>query len=263
MNTLILAAGLGTRLRPITEKIPKPMVFIKPNIRAIDMQLAQLRSYGTIFINTHYCHTVFENYLQNKNVTLHYEKKLLGTAGPLAQVFESSPESLLVVNSDIIHDIDIQAFLDYSKSKEIVLAMVNDPATNTLEVNDDKLVGIKNKFNFGRFNQQMTFAGMSYYSSNALSKISIANFDIRNIWKKQLETQCDIFCYTHKGWWLDMGTPKGLWKTVKSLNPSRENLNLSDKTHNFPPQQIAYDIPLKNHSAQGIWADSTTFWDIP
>jgi len=86
MNAMILAAGLGTRLRPLTERIPKCLVNIggKPLLQIWLEKLSKLKI-ESILINTHYLHTKVDDFLlkydSNKKIYTVYEKKLLGTGG--------------------------------------------------------------------------------------------------------------------------------------------------------------------------------------
>ena len=103
MRALLLAAGLGTRLQPITDLVPKCMVPIggRP---LIGIWLDKLFQVGVkdVLINTHYHHEMVERYISDyynaDNVTTVYESKLLGTAGTLLKNlnFFGSEDALLI-----------------------------------------------------------------------------------------------------------------------------------------------------------------------
>ncbi len=103
MKALLLAAGLGKRLRPLTEKIPKCLVPIG-NQRLLDFWLQQLITAGVqdILINTHYFSEQVERHIQQspfqKYVQLVHEKNLLGTGGTLLtnQNFFAGQAGLLI-----------------------------------------------------------------------------------------------------------------------------------------------------------------------
>lgn len=88
MKALLLAAGFGTRLRPLTNTIPKCLVTIKDQV-LLDIWLERLTQAGieAFLINTHYLSEQVESYIESSvysdKVTLVREKKLLGTAGTL------------------------------------------------------------------------------------------------------------------------------------------------------------------------------------
>lgn len=88
MRAILLAAGYGKRLRPITKNLPKCLVSIKGK-PLLEIWLEKLTKAGVkkIFINTHYLHKKVEEYILNSHfrdiVTLGFEKQLKGTAGTL------------------------------------------------------------------------------------------------------------------------------------------------------------------------------------
>ena len=99
MKAFLLAAGLGTRLRPITEEIPKCLVPIngKP---LLEYWLESIFSSGIkeCLINTHYLSEKVADYIATskykKSITVVYEKKLIGTAGSLKKNIEFFEKSL-------------------------------------------------------------------------------------------------------------------------------------------------------------------------
>lgn len=117
MRAILLAAGFGTRLRPLTNKLPKCLVPIKGrpllDIWLSDLSLAGL---GPFLVNTHYLSEQVENYLKAcayvKNVHLVNEKKLLGTAGTLIENlhFFQGQDGLLI-HADNYCRADFQAFI--------------------------------------------------------------------------------------------------------------------------------------------------------
>ena len=105
IKALLLAAGMGTRLRPITLKIPKCLVKID-NKCLLQIWLDKLFLIGCkeVLINTHYLHQEVENFLQNYDskdmiITTTYEEELLGTAGTLIK----NSDFFLGGNSMFIH----------------------------------------------------------------------------------------------------------------------------------------------------------------
>ncbi|QTH71036.1 nucleotidyltransferase family protein [Pseudoalteromonas xiamenensis] len=90
MKAILLAAGLGTRLRPLTNSIPKCLVPIK-GVPLLQLWLDKLTTLGVteVLINTHYFHEqvvqFIESYKTNLTIRLVYEEQLLGTGGTLIQ----------------------------------------------------------------------------------------------------------------------------------------------------------------------------------
>ena len=120
MRVIVLAAGEGSRLRPLTLDRPKPMVPIagKP---LLDITLGWLRDQGLsdIAINLHYKPDVIVNYFGDGSahgVQIHYsrEEKILGTAGAVGRIKEwVNGDPLVVVYGDVLTDLNLRAMLDF------------------------------------------------------------------------------------------------------------------------------------------------------
>lgn len=136
MKALILAAGLGTRLRPITETIPKPLVPIA-GVPLLTYHLNQLQYYGVtdVLINTHYLAEQIEQFVEdyvnehgkNIRVSTIYEPELLGSAGTLKanQGFFADEEDFLVIYSDNLTDIDYSKLLLQHKSSNSMVTIAS------------------------------------------------------------------------------------------------------------------------------------------
>lgn len=131
MKAIVLAAGLGTRLKPITNKIPKCLVEINGR-PLLGKWLDDLSNSGVneILINTHYLSDQVLDYLSKSKyrdlVEISHEKKLLGTAGTLIKnldFFEN--EGGLLIHADNYCNLDLKSFY---------LAHKNRPATCELTI---------------------------------------------------------------------------------------------------------------------------------
>jgi mannose-1-phosphate guanylyltransferase len=111
MKAMVLAAGLGTRLRPLTYEVTKPMVPVldRPVMEHI-LDLLDRHSLGPVIANLHYFpDTIREHF--GERLAYRYEPELLGTAGGVrgcADFF--GDESFLVISGDALTDIDLGAF---------------------------------------------------------------------------------------------------------------------------------------------------------
>lgn len=120
----ILAGGLGTRLRPLTEKLPKPMLEVgeKPILERI---IEQFKEYGFVnfIISINYMGEVIEEYFKDGrdfNVNIQYvkEEKKLGTAGSIKLAEKELNKPFIVINGDILTGIDFDSFLNYHKENQ-------------------------------------------------------------------------------------------------------------------------------------------------
>jgi len=123
LRAVVMAGGYGTRLRPLTEDVPKPMLPVgdRPLLEVIIEQL-QRAGIHRVNLTTHYKKDVITEHFGNGEgfgVDIKYiqEDNPLGTAGALALI-EASEEVLLVINGDILTGVDFQAMLDFHQEHQ-------------------------------------------------------------------------------------------------------------------------------------------------
>jgi dTDP-glucose pyrophosphorylase/CBS domain-containing protein len=128
LQAVIMAGGLGTRLRPLTEDLPKPMLPVggKP---LMELMIEQLRQVGIrrVNITTHYKPEKISDHFGDGSsfgVELNYvnEGKPLGTGGALGLI-DVPKEPLLVINGDILTQIDFRAMLAYHREHRAVMTV--------------------------------------------------------------------------------------------------------------------------------------------
>jgi NDP-sugar pyrophosphorylase family protein len=138
MKALLLAAGEGTRLRPLTEKLPKPMIPIagKPILEYNVEWLAQ-HGIREIAINLHHCPQAVMNHFGDGSrfgvsITYSYEPELLGTAGAVKKLESflqgtpstSSGQAFLVVYGDNLIDCDLKRLLSFHHERGGLVTIV-------------------------------------------------------------------------------------------------------------------------------------------
>lgn len=124
MKALLLCAGEGTRLRPITNTLPKPLVPIngKP---LLEYWLENLTKTGVteFLINTHYLHKEIESYVKSSSykdkITLVYEEELLNTAGPIIanENFFNISEPFMLVHADNLSFCNFKEFIQSHQNR--------------------------------------------------------------------------------------------------------------------------------------------------
>lgn len=126
---LILAGGKGTRLRPLTENIPKPMLPVggRPMLERLIQQLV-FHGITDLYISINYLGHIIENYFADGSaygckITYIREEKELGTAGPLRLMSDQINKPFLVVNGDLVTTVDFGAFLDFHAAHEFDLTV--------------------------------------------------------------------------------------------------------------------------------------------
>lgn len=131
---MVLAAGLGTRLRPITDVMPKPMVPLSNGDTLLGTVFSVLQRAGmnTFAVNTHYCHEQIERYVTARLGDcghLFYESSLLGTGGPLvaAKSVLATSDCFLVHNGDILMEADFAQIVERHRDEKNMVTMVLVP----------------------------------------------------------------------------------------------------------------------------------------
>ena len=143
MKAFLLAAGLGTRLRPLTDTVPKCLVPIdgKP---LLDYWMRLFKKHGIdeVLINTHYLHEQVESYITAHNtagkkprIKAVYEPELLGSGGTVRanRDFTGDDESFLICYADNLTNADLSAMMDFHRKNDSVLTMALFHAENPKE----------------------------------------------------------------------------------------------------------------------------------
>src|SRR5574344_2653965 len=116
-RALVLAAGFGTRLRPLTEQSPKPLMPLW-GIPLIERTLRKLEDWGVgeVVVNLHWRADRLRAYLQSRKgkaaIVFSEEKEILGTGGALRPLAGRFDGPFWIVNADVAWSIDSQPFLD-------------------------------------------------------------------------------------------------------------------------------------------------------
>lgn len=127
---VIMAGGLGTRLRPLTESRPKPMLPVggKP-ILEHTINHVRKQGYSNIILSVNYRSEIIENYFRDGadfGVSIHYihESKRMGTAGSLGLMVDALRDSFVVMNADILTNIELDKLHRFHKASNSIATMV-------------------------------------------------------------------------------------------------------------------------------------------
>ncbi len=124
MRAMVLAAGLGTRLRPITRAMPKPMVpVVNRPVMEHSARLLARHGFSEVIANLHWFPEAIEGHFGDGSrfgidLTYRHEESLLGTAGGVRNVADFLGDSFLVVAGDALTDIDFAAMREFHDSHQ-------------------------------------------------------------------------------------------------------------------------------------------------
>jgi mannose-1-phosphate guanylyltransferase len=149
-TAFILGAGLGTRLRPLTQKIPKPLLQIggRPIITYV---MEHLRSIGVqrFIVNTHHCAGKYKEAFPEGNwqgipITFRHEPILLDTAGGIKNIEDLiiKEERMIVYNADIITNLPLQPLIEkhFDQKAEVTLALRSSGPLLNVNIDQDGFI---------------------------------------------------------------------------------------------------------------------------
>lgn len=130
MKAFLLAAGKGTRLRPLTYKVPKCLVPIKGiPLLGIWFDLCRVHGISEVLVNLHHLHRQVNEFIENNttglNITTFYEERLLGSAGTVLanRNFISKDKSFFIIYSDNLTNMNLSNMLEFHSRHKVVLTM--------------------------------------------------------------------------------------------------------------------------------------------
>src|SRR3954466_12065516 len=137
MRAMVLAAGLGTRLRPITYAVPKPMVpVLNRPVMEHSVRLLARHGFGEAIANLHWFPELIEGHFGDGSefgVELSYsrEERLLGTAGGARNAAGFLGDSFLVISGDALTDIDLAAMREFHESHDGIASLATKRVRDT------------------------------------------------------------------------------------------------------------------------------------
>jgi mannose-1-phosphate guanylyltransferase len=230
---MILAAGLGTRLRPLTYHIPKPLfpVMNRPLVERLCLTL-EAEGFSTIFINIFHLAASLERWYSrftgcSSEIVPVRERELLGTGGGIQNVFTRyvrSDEPLLVINGDVVTDISLKKLwnLHCESHDDCLASMVvhSRKPWNKLEVRD----GCITSFSYDR-DGALAFTGISVLSPGFMASIPEGPGSVIDALVAGMERgkyvraimAGDVARAPGKWIWEDMGSPSGYLAAHEAL----------------------------------------------
>ena len=152
MKAVLLAAGEGTRLKPLTNNIPKVMLLVdeKPVLEH-NINLLVKHKIRDIAINLYYLPKKIKKYFKNGknwgiNIFYSEEKKILGTAGALKNLSNFLDSSFVVVYGDVISNVNISEMIEFHKKKGCMATIAlyeekeNPQAKGLVEIDDNQKI---------------------------------------------------------------------------------------------------------------------------
>jgi NDP-sugar pyrophosphorylase family protein len=221
MKAMILAAGLGTRLRPLTNTIPKPLLPVGGTPLIIwNLLLLKRHGFHEVVINLHHLGPMIEQALGNGSkfglrIIYSHEPMILGTGGGIKQAEQHfSGEPVLVLNGDTLFEMDLEALWVFHRSRaaSATLVLREDPEAERwglVEVGaEDRIHRITGKGASGSAPTiPRMFAGIHILNTRLLRDVrkGVAS-SIIDPYVAAIERGDPVLGYDLKGYWSDVGT---------------------------------------------------------
>jgi dTDP-glucose pyrophosphorylase/CBS domain-containing protein len=230
LSAVIMAGGGGTRLRPLTENVPKPMLTVggKPILEHI---IGQLRGAGirSITIATHYLGEQISGYFgdgRKFGVRIDYlaEEKPMGTGGALGLV-NFTGETLLVMNGDILTQVNFRAMLDFHREHGADLTMGTrlyefQVPFGVVECDDVAIRSLVEKPVQAFF----VNAGIYFVQKPVLSRIpKEISYNMTDLIQRLLAEGSKVVSFPIREYWLDIGRMSDYSSVAMEYGSSRDD----------------------------------------
>ncbi len=211
-DVIVMAGGEGRRLRPLTEKTPKPLLKIgdKPILEHV---IDRLINFGAekFHICIGYLGEQIEDYFKDgssKGITISYtnEKTPLGTIGGVGNITNIFHEDILLINSDLLTNMDYQKFYYEFISQEADLAVATIPYNinvpyAVLETSNGCVISLKEKPTYTYHSN----AGIYLIKKRVLESIPSGFFNATDLMEMLIKNGKRVVSYPIIGYWLDIG----------------------------------------------------------
>lgn len=219
IDAVLMAGGKGERLRPLTEKTPKPLVKVGDKC-IIDYNIDNLIAYGVKHLNAtinYLGEQLEEHFAEPRNgvqVRTFREPKFLGTIGSIKFVDTFHNDYILVMNSDLFTDIDFEDFFLHFREHDAEMSVAAVPYNVSIPLGILDLDGrnIKGLLEKPKYNYYAN-AGIYLFKKSALAEIPEDTFfNATDLIEKLIAQGKSVIRYPLKGTWIDIGQHADLTK---------------------------------------------------
>ena len=219
MQAVIMAGGFGTRLRPITCSVPKPMALVanRPML-SHNIELLKQHNFNDLTMMLYYQPEIIKNYFKNGKdlgVSIKYLRPEadLGTAGSVGFARENIKDTFLVISGDVLTDFDISKAIEFHKKKKAIATMVLTRVENPLQFGvvitdkDGKVERFLEKPSWGEVFSDTINTGIYILEPEVFDYIP-ENTDVdfsKNLFPKLLKEGKPLYGYIADGYWKDIG----------------------------------------------------------
>tara|TARA_Y100000310_G_C20361108_1_gene659009 strand:- start:45 stop:737 length:693 start_codon:yes stop_codon:yes gene_type:complete len=229
MKAIILAGGLGTRLRPLTDKTPKPLLPIKGK-PTMQYSIENLVEHGIteIILAISFQADKIKEYFGDGSdfgAVLSYsiETEPLGTGGAVKQAVQNIDDDFVLIWGDNLMDVDIQKMIEQHQQHSGLITMALTPREDVqnfgvAKLENDKIVGFVEKPSKQQAPTNLINAGAFVINPQALEILPTGVSSIEKDCFTKLAEQGKIFAYQHTGQWFPTDTIEKYQLADKNFN---------------------------------------------
>lgn len=232
IECVIMAGGKGERLRPLTESTPKPLLKVG-NKPIIEYNIDSFKNHGIskCWISINYLGEQIENFAKEKQTEFLEIKTIredypMGTIGSIKLIEKFEKETIMVCNSDLLNNVNLEAFyLDFINSGTD-LSVVTIPYTvnipyAVLELQNEFVTNLQEKPSYTYYSN----GGIYLFKKHLLDLIpENCAFSATDFMEKIIENQLKIKSYPHHGYWLDIGKHEDYKRANEDIKTFQLNL---------------------------------------
>ncbi len=229
-KAMILAAGYGTRLKPLTDRIPKPLLKVgnKPMIHYV-LDCLKENGIEEVVINLHYLGGMIKENLGDGKTfgfKIHYteEREILGTGGGIKNAEEFLKNgTFVVINTDIFVKIDLRdALIFHRRQKGIATLILRHQDTykyNNIIVDENRrIIDIAGAFGVDAAKYQIgTFAGIHIIEPDIFCHLPPGKSSITDCYIKLIKSGKDLFGFFTDSYWRDLGNMEEYLKINREI----------------------------------------------
>jgi NDP-sugar pyrophosphorylase family protein len=233
LKSVILAGGLGERLRPFTNVLPKPLIPISGEKTVLEIQIANLAEHGfrEITIATNYKSQLIESYLGDGSqfdvkLSFSREENRLGTCGPLTLIKDKLTEPFLLMNGDILTEADLGMFYQFGIENDSLLTVATKEIIRPFDfgnvlVEDNHITAITEKPDM----KFLIVAGIYVLKPAIFEYIpDHTYFGIDQLIRNLIQAQLPVASYQISEYWVDIGRIEDINAVVEDYE-AREQTN--------------------------------------
>ena len=224
IDAVIMAGGVGSRLRPLTYDMPKPLLKVGDK-EIISYNFDRLHQFGinNQYITVNYLGEQLKSFCKTYNNKINFnivwEKEFMGTAGSLSLIDDFKNDTVLLMNSDLLTNIDYEDFYKsfMDSNADIMVASIPYPVNLPYAIfdsTDRNVLGLKEKPNFTYFAN----AGIYLIKKEMLKNIPKNKFfNATDLMETVINSDKKLIHYPIRSYWLDIGKHEDFEKAQKDV----------------------------------------------